>query len=182
MKRSIRQFSAVVALALLTSFGVASHAAAAPALASQGQAPEFTGLTTWINSPPLTLAGLRGKVVLVDFWTYACYNCANTLPYVTKWHEKYKDKGLVVIGIHTPEFAYEHVTANVRAAVKRFDIKYPVAQDNKYGTWLAYNNRYWPAFYLIDKNGAVVHTHFGEGAYDEMEGAIQTLLAAAPKG
>jgi thiol-disulfide isomerase/thioredoxin len=113
----------------------------------------------------------------VDFWTYDCINCINTLSHVVKWHDKYKDKGLVVVGVHTPEYAFERKTENVRAALKRFDIRYPVAQDNRYETWNAYSNRYWPAFYLVNKKGQVVYTHFGEGQYEQTEAKIQQLLA-----
>jgi thiol-disulfide isomerase/thioredoxin len=130
----------------------------------------------WINSPPLTLASLRGKVVLVDFWTYSCINCLRTLPHIKAWYAAYHGKGLVVIGVHTPEFAFEHVTSNVRAAVKRLDIDYPVVQDNQYKTWDNYANQYWPAEYLIDKQGNVRHTHFGEGEYPQTEALIRRLL------
>ena len=119
--------------------------------------------------------------MLVDFWTFSCINCIRTLPYVTTWYEKYKDQGLVVVGVHTPEFAFEHDTANVQDATKRYHITYPVAQDNNYATWNAYHNMYWPAEYLIDADGHVRHTHFGEGNYDETEQVIQELLADAGK-
>jgi cytochrome c biogenesis protein CcdA/thiol-disulfide isomerase/thioredoxin len=141
-----------------------------------GQAPEFTGIEHWLNSDPLTMESLKGKVVLVDFWTYSCINCIRTLPYVTKWYDTYKDKGFVVIGVHTPEFAFEKVTDNVATAMKRFGINYPVAQDNNFKTWSAFNNQYWPAEYLIDQNGNIVYTHFGEGNYDHTENAIRQLL------
>jgi cytochrome c biogenesis protein CcdA/thiol-disulfide isomerase/thioredoxin len=141
-----------------------------------GQAPDFTGIYKWLNSDPLTMAQLKGKVVLVDFWTYSCINCIRTLPYVTKWYDTYKDKGFVVIGVHTPEFAFEKVSDNVQTAIQRFGIHYPVAQDNDYGTWNAYNNQYWPAEYLINKDGEIVHEHFGEGEYDVTENAIRELL------
>jgi thiol-disulfide isomerase/thioredoxin len=140
-------------------------------------APVFAGIDSWLNSAPLTMPQLRGKVVLVDFWTYTCINCIRTLPYVKSWHEKYKNQGLVVVGVHTPEYPHERSTANVAAALKRFDIQYPVAQDNRYATWDAYHNQYWPATYLIDKSGRIVYTHFGEGQYDETEAAIRRLLA-----
>jgi thiol-disulfide isomerase/thioredoxin len=155
------------------------HAAAASAapLENQGQAPEFTGIEKWLNTEPLTMQQLRGKVVLVDFWTYTCINCIHTLPYVKSWHQKYKDQGLVVVGVHTPEFPFERSTDNVTAAMKRFDIRYPVAQDNRYATWSAYSNQYWPAVYLINKKGQIVYKHFGEGKYQETEAAIRTLLA-----
>lgn len=139
-------------------------------------APDFIVGGQWINSKPLTMKELRGKVVLVDFWTYTCINCIRTLPYIKAWNEKYKDMGLVIVGVHTPEFAFEHETPNVEKAVKDFSITYPVMQDNDYATWNAYDNHYWPAHYLIDKNGKIRDTHFGEGNYDETESMIQKLL------
>ena len=139
-------------------------------------APEFAGISAWLNSPPLTMESLRGKVVLVQFWTYSCINCVRTLPYVTKWYDTYKDKGFVVVGVHTPEFAFERETANVETAIKRFGIKYPVAQDNQYRTWRAFGNQYWPAGYLIDKSGTIVATQFGEGDYQQMENTIARLV------
>ncbi|EYS86856.1 thioredoxin [Cupriavidus sp. SK-4] len=162
-------------LVATTAIVAAQHAAAAPA--DYGKAPEFTGIDKWLNAEPLTVAGLRGKVVLVDFWTYSCINCINTLPHVRQWYDKYRDKGLVVVGVHTPEYPFEKSTANVQAALKRFDIRYPVAQDNAYATWNAWRNRYWPALYLVDANGSVVYKHFGEGNYAETEAAIQKALA-----
>ncbi len=142
-------------------------------------APEFTGIDHWLNSPPLTMAALQGKVVLVDFWTYSCINCIRTLPYVESWYQKYGSEGFVVVGVHTPEFAFEHDTANVAAAITRFGITYPVAQDNEYATWTAYNNEYWPADYLIDATGHVRDTHFGEGDYLQTEAEIRSLLVEA---
>lgn len=139
-------------------------------------APELTGLTNWINSPPLQLSQLKGKVVLIDFWTYSCINCLRTLPNIEKWYQTYADKGFVVIGVHTPEFAFEHVPSNVQAAVKAHGLTYPVALDNNYGTWNAFNNNSWPADYLIDKNGNVREVHLGEGDYNKSEQAIQSLL------
>jgi cytochrome c biogenesis protein CcdA/thiol-disulfide isomerase/thioredoxin len=139
-------------------------------------APEFQGLTNWINGPPLTMAQLKGKVVLVDFWTYSCINCIRSLPYVEKWYQTYQDKGFVVVGVNTPEFAFEHNPANVQAAVKKDGIVYPVALDNNYDTWNAYNNESWPADYLIDKDGNIRYVSLGEGDYDKTEKAIQTLL------
>jgi thiol-disulfide isomerase/thioredoxin len=161
--------------------GLAACASVVPAHAEIDRhvAPDFAGIDTWINSAPLTLAQLRGKVVLVDFWTFACGNCINTLPSVKSWHAKYKDKGLVVVGVHTPEFPFEQDTNNVKRAVERFGITYPVAQDNRYATWAAYGNQYWPAFYLIDKHGRVAYTHVGEGDYAQTEAVIQKLLAAS---
>jgi len=145
-------------------------------LKNLGPAPEFKNISHWINSEPLTMKSLEGKVVLVDFWTYSCINCIRTLPYVTQWYEKYKDQGLVIVGVHTPEFPFEKVTANVEKAVKDFKINYPVAQDNDFGTWNNYNNQYWPAEYLIDQQGNIVYTHFGEGNYDLTENTIRQLL------
>lgn len=145
-------------------------------LSNYGTAPEFSGITQWLNGNPLTKEQLKGKVVLIDFWTYSCINCVRTLPYVTKWYDTYKDKGLVVIGVHTPEFAFEKETGNVQTAVNHFGIHYPVAQDNDYAIWNAYKNEYWPAEYLIDQNGNIVYEHFGEGEYDHTENAIRKLL------
>lgn len=145
-----------------------------------GKAPEITGITNWINSPPLSLMQLKGKVVLVDFWTYSCINCLRTLPYLEKWYADYKDDGLVIIGVHTPEFEFEKDPKNVAEAASRLGVLYPVAQDNDYKTWQAYHNHYWPAHYLIDQNGHVRMIHFGEGGYAETENAIRQLLGKAP--
>jgi thiol-disulfide isomerase/thioredoxin len=139
----------------------------------------LVGLQTWINSNPQTLASLKGKVVLIDFWTYSCINCQRTLPYVQKWYDTYKDKGLVVIGVHAPEFGFEKVEANVRKAVQDDHLTYPVALDNNFDTWNAYGNQYWPAHYLIDRSGNIRQAHFGEGAYQETEQAIQLLLGTS---
>jgi cytochrome c biogenesis protein CcdA/thiol-disulfide isomerase/thioredoxin len=144
-----------------------------------GTMPEFKEIASWINSPPLTPESLRGKVVLVDFWTYSCINCIRTLPYVTGWYDKYRDDGFVVVGVHTPEFAFEKDEGNVRKAISRYGIRYPVALDNFYGTWKAYDNRYWPAHYLFDAQGRLREVHFGEGKYEETERAIQSLLMEA---
>jgi cytochrome c biogenesis protein CcdA/thiol-disulfide isomerase/thioredoxin len=142
-----------------------------------GAAPEFRGVTGWLNSEPLTLVSLRGKVVLVDFWTYSCINCLRTLPYLRSWDRAYRDEGLVIVGVHTPEFAFERDRGNVESAVEKLDVRYPVALDNEYGTWNAWSNRYWPASYFIDRRGHVRFAHFGEGAYEEKEEVIRTLLA-----
>ncbi len=141
--------------------------------------PEFEGIAAWLNSGPISETELRGKVVLIDFWTYSCINCIRTLPYVTAWHEKYKDRDFVLIGVHTPEFAFEKDEGNVRDAIERHGIEYPVALDNDFKTWDAYANRYWPAHYLFDAQGFLRHYHFGEGEYDVMEMAIQELLREA---
>lgn len=140
------------------------------------RAPEFTGLGTWHNSMPLTMKELRGKVVLIDFWTYSCINCIRTLPHIQAYWEKYKDKPFVLIGVHTPEFVFEKSDKNVAAAIKNHELTYPVAQDNDFGTWDAFSNHYWPAKYLIDAEGYVRYTHFGEGDYEETDEAIQSLL------
>ncbi|HVY55159.1 MAG TPA: cytochrome c biogenesis protein CcdA, partial [Thermodesulfobacteriota bacterium] len=139
-------------------------------------APDFSGIATWINSKPLTMKELRGKVVLIDFWTYSCINCIRTLPYIKSWDEKYRDDGLVIVGVHSPEFEFEKNADNVRKAVASNGIEYPVALDNNFDTWRNFNNRYWPAHYLIDREGRVVYTHFGEGKYDVTENNIRFLL------
>ncbi len=157
-------------------------AAADEGLRDYGPAPAFTGISRWLNTPrPLTMQGLRGKVVLVDFWTYSCVNCLRTLPYLRAWDEAYRRDGLQIVGVHTPEFAFEHEADNVRSALGRLHIHYPVALDNDYGTWNAYGNRYWPAKYLIDRNGNVRFVHFGEGSYRETERVIRSLLAEQPR-
>jgi thiol-disulfide isomerase/thioredoxin len=145
-------------------------------LADLGTAPGFTGISTWINSKPLTLRRLRGKVVLVDFWTYSCINCLRTLPHLKAWWREYRSRGLVIVGVHTPEFAFESVPSNVRSAVKQLGVGWPVALDPRYATWKAYDNQYWPAEYLIDKQGRIRHEHFGEGEYDRSEELIRQLL------
>jgi cytochrome c biogenesis protein CcdA/thiol-disulfide isomerase/thioredoxin len=139
-------------------------------------APKFAGIDAWINSRPLTMQELRGKVVLIDFWTYSCINCVRTLPYITAWDKKYRDQGLVIVGVHSPEFEFEKNIDNVKAAVAHDGIHYPVALDNNLDTWSNFNNRYWPAHYLIDRTGQVVYTHFGEGDYDVTENNIRYLL------
>ncbi|KDP93192.1 cytochrome C biogenesis protein [Brevundimonas sp. EAKA] len=169
--------------ALLSGIGRGAPMNAAPTdlanLPVEGQLPAFTGATTWINSPPLTPQQLRGKVVVVDFWTYSCINCLRALPYVRAWAEKYKDQGLVVIGVHTPEFAFEKSEANVRDAVRRLGVDYPVAMDNDFAIWRAFKNQYWPAHYFIDAQGRIRHHHFGEGDYEGSERVIQQLLKEA---
>jgi cytochrome c biogenesis protein CcdA/thiol-disulfide isomerase/thioredoxin len=143
----------------------------------EGPLPSLDGATLWINSPPLTREQLRGKVVLIDFWTYSCINCIRSIPYVRAWADRYRDQGLVVIGVHAPEFAFERDAANVRKAVADFGIRYPVALDNKLVIWRAFDNRYWPAHYLADAQGRIRYHHFGEGRTDETEAAIRALLA-----
>ncbi|KDP84578.1 cytochrome C biogenesis protein [Cupriavidus sp. SK-3] len=145
----------------------------------EGQLPALAGAVQWLNSPPLTAEGLRGKVVLVDFWTYSCINCLRTLPYVKAWAEKYRDQGLVVIGVHAPEFAFERNIDNVKKATRDLGIDYPVAVDNNYAIWRAFNNQYWPAHYFVDAQGQIRFHHFGEGEYAKSEQVIQQLLAEA---
>jgi len=143
---------------------------------------ELSGAVDWLNSPPLTIEGLKGKVVVIDFWTYSCINCLRSIPYVKAWAEKYKDHGLVVIGVHTPEFAFERNINNVRAAVSDLKIEYPVAIDNDYKIWRSFDNKYWPAHYFIDAKGRTRFHHFGEGEYDQSEQVIQGLLEEAGNG
>ena len=145
----------------------------------EGELPSLAGAVQWLNSPPLSAEALRGKVVLIDFWTYSCINCLRTVPYVTAWAEKYKDQGLVVIGVHAPEFAFERDANNVKNAVKKLGVTYPVALDNDFKIWRAFDNQYWPAHYFVDANGHIRYHHFGEGAYAESEQVIQQLLREA---
>jgi len=176
MKTALKSLAIAGALVSAVAF-TAAAGQSGPTAVKPTPAPNFAGIEKWLNSDPLTIQQLQGKVVLVDFWTYTCINCIHTLPYVTSWYDKYKDQGLVVVGVHTPEYPFERSTANVKDAIKRFNIHYPVAQDNRYATWEAYNNQYWPAYYLIDKSGKIVYTHFGEGDYAETEATIKRLLA-----
>jgi cytochrome c biogenesis protein CcdA/thiol-disulfide isomerase/thioredoxin len=145
----------------------------------EGDLPSLDGAVQWLNSPPLTAESLRGKVVLIDFWTYSCINCLRTLPYLTAWADKYRDEGLVVIGVHAPEFAFEQDVGNVTQAMKKLGINYPVAIDNDFKIWRAFNNQYWPAHYFVDANGHIRYHHFGEGNYAESEQVIQQLLREA---
>jgi thiol-disulfide isomerase/thioredoxin len=168
---------ALLALALVAAMATTRGGPTVGSLKSGSAAPDFTKIDNWLNSDPLTMQQLRGKVVLVDFWTYSCINCIDTLPYVESWYQTYKDRGLTVIGVHTPEYPFERDTINVRAAIKHLGIRFPVAQDNQYATWNAYSNQYWPAAYLIDKKGRVVYSHFGEGDYAQTETVIKNLLA-----
>lgn len=181
-----RRFLGTAAVAVVAArLGVTGFAkaqlAAGVRLPMEGAFPSLSGATGWINSRPLMPDGLRGKVVLIDFWTYTCVNWRRTLPYVRAWAERYADRGLVVIGVHTPEFSFEHDIENVRWAVKDMNIDYPIAVDSDYAIWRAFNNEYWPALYLIDAKGQIRHHQFGEGGYKESEGAIQQLLSEAGK-
>ncbi|MFL5496986.1 MAG: thioredoxin family protein [Gemmatimonadaceae bacterium] len=177
-RRFITSTAATLGAARLGVIGTAVQQMACAALSErdEGALPSLDGATQWLNSPPLTPAGLRGKVVLVDFWTYTCVNWLRTLPYVRAWGEKYRDQGLVVIGVHTPEFPFEKNLDNVRWAAKEMDVNYPIAVDSDYSVWRAFDNNYWPAVYVADANGRVRYHHFGEGAYDETEKVIQRLL------
>ena len=146
---------------------------------SEGELPSLGGATTWLNSPPLTAASLRGHVVLIDFWTYTCINWRRTLPYVRAWAEKYREYGLVTIGVHSPEFSFEHDLENVRRAARDMRVSYPIAIDNDYAIWSAFHNHYWPALYLVDAQGRIRSHQFGEGSYELSEMMIQQLLAEA---
>lgn len=159
-----------------TDVNAANEMALVKGLSNPYSAPEIVGDDSWINSPPLQISQLKGKVVLVDFWAYSCINCIRTLPYLNDWYKKYHDKGLVIIGVHTPEFDFERKVDNVRKAVQKFAISYPVVIDNGFATWQNYHNQYWPAHYLIDKSGKVVYVHFAEGDYDITENNIRFLL------
>ena len=180
MNTAIRSLAAAVVVALsaaATVFALSGASGSANAATEAPRAaPEFAGIDNWLNSGPLTMAQLRGKAVLIDFWTYDCINCQHTLPQVKAWHDKYKDKGLVVVGVHTPEYGFERNLDNLKTAVQRNGITYPVAQDNRYATWQAYDNQFWPAVYLVDRNGQVVYTHFGEGNYGQTDAAIRKAL------
>src|SRR5215218_8768467 len=159
----------------MSLFGGRRHAP----LPADGYMPGFDGATGWLNSSPLTAADLRGKVVLVDFWTYTCINWLRTLAYVRAWAEKYQARGLVVVGVHTPEFAFERDIENVRRAAKDMNVWYPIALDSDYEVWRAFSNRYWPAVYIADAEGRIRHHQFGEGGYDDCERGIQQLLREA---
>jgi thiol-disulfide isomerase/thioredoxin len=139
--------------------------------------PEFQGISQWLNSPPLAIADLKGKVVLVQFWTFSCINCQRTLPYITRWHRQYTAQGLTIIGVHTPEFAFEREATAVKKALQQHQITYAVALDNAYKTWSAYSNNYWPHLFLADRQGVLRYDHIGEGAYDTTERTIRQLLA-----
>ncbi len=169
---------AFLAIPLAAVLGLAGCINQAPAEPSRryGDAPDFVGIDGWINSPPLTIAGLRGKVVLVEFWTHQCINCMRVLPHTVKWHRHYKDQGLVVIGVHTPETESEARPEAVQAAIRKFGIEFPVALDDRFTTWEAYGAQAWPTTYLIDRRGTIIRKHIGEGEYDETEAAIRKAL------
>ncbi len=178
-----RNITLVLVLAVIVLAIIYLESVRAPAVAPQDRetAPELTDIVGYINTDYITIAQNRGKVVLVDFWTYSCINCIRTLPYLVQWDKKYRDMGLVIIGVHTPEFAFEKKYANVLMAVREHGIEYPVVLDNDYATWRAFGNRYWPRKYLIDAEGVIRYDHIGEGAYQETEQWIQKLLREAGK-
>lgn len=165
----------LLTLALISSVMASRETPADP----PGAMPSLAGAAEWLNSPPLDLQALEGKVVLVDFWTYDCINCRRALPYVKEWAKRYEPDGLVVVGVHTPEYAYEQVSGNVRDQVRKLGITYPVALDNSYAIWRSFDNQFWPAHYLIDAKGKVRYSHFGEGDYEAQEQVIQALLREA---
>jgi thiol-disulfide isomerase/thioredoxin len=186
MKSNLLLLAAILAAAVVTPVEslaqertVQTMASRAPRLPIEGRLPSLSGATTWLNSAPLTPEMLRGKVVVVDFWTYTCINWQRTQPYVRAWAEKYRDQGLVVIGVHTPEFDFEKNVDNIRPALRRFRVEYPVAVDSDYAIWRAFDNHYWPAVYIVDANGNVRFHHFGEGEYERTEVVIQQLLREA---
>jgi thiol-disulfide isomerase/thioredoxin len=149
---------------------------AQPALVQAEAAPEFAGIDRWFNTAPLSMRELRGRVVLVDFWTFGCANCQRTLPHLVRWDARFRDAGLTIVGVHTPEFAHEHSARAVQTAIEQYGIRYAVAQDNRFRTWAAYRNRYWPALYLIDREGRIVYRHVGEDGYDEVQREIERIL------
>ena len=181
-RRFVGSAAAALAAARVGVIGSAIQQMACAALGNEGTLPPLSGATEWLNTPPLTPEGLRGKVVLVDFCTYTCVNWLRTLPYVRAWADKYRDDGLVVIGAHTPEFPFEKDLDNIRWALKEMDVRYPIAVDSNYGVWHAFNNNYWPAVYIADANGRIRYHHFGEEGYAEQERVIQRLLSEKAGG
>jgi thiol-disulfide isomerase/thioredoxin len=163
-------------LSAIANFATNSGGTAEAASMPGNQLPEFQGISQWLNSPPLTTKDLKSNVVLIQFWTFSCINCQRTLPYVTGWHQKYGTKGLKIIGVHTPEFAFERDANNIRQALKKHGIVYPVPMDNEFKTWNAYSNQYWPHLFLADRQGVIRYDHIGEGAYDKTEETIRRLL------
>lgn len=176
MRGVFMRFFLLPTLVFLLFIGPLAHASIEHGLATPVQAPDIKSDGHWFNSSPLSLEKLKGKVVLVDFWTYSCINCLRTFPYVKSWYERYKDKGFEIIGVHTPEFEFEKQMGNVEKAIKRFSVTWPVVQDNDFVIWKRFSNQYWPAHYLINREGKIVYTHFGEGNYDVTEKNIRTLL------
>ncbi|UVM53986.1 thioredoxin family protein [Pseudomonas sp. B21-012] len=175
-RRALGIAALLAVLLALAGLGNRLFAGTPASLETLGPMPELAGVVQWLNSPPLDRAALKGKVVLMDFWTYECINCRRSLPHVNTWAKRYADQGLVVIGVHTPEYPEERVVDNVRAQVTKLGIGYPVAIDNDYAIWNAFGNQFWPAHYIVDGSGQVRYVHFGEGAYDTQEQVIQQLL------
>lgn len=172
---AVAVFSAALFIALPGTWNIASAETPAP----DATAPDFAGATQWLNSPPLSMSALRGKVVLVEFWTRECINCLHVLPHTKALYDSYAGDGLVVVGVHTPEYDEERDVTSLRQAIRTLGIRYPVAMDNDNRIWNAYGNRYWPAIYLIDRDGHVVYRHVGEGDYDQMEARVRQLLGKA---
>lgn len=173
MKRPITLFIAGIVILVISITGITF---AGPARLMQQAAPDIVG-QPWLNSKPLSLAGLKDKVVMVEFWTFGCYNCANVEPYIKSWYDRYKDQGLEIVAVHSPEFSHERELDNVREYVTRKKIKYPVVIDNDFAIWRRYSNRYWPALYLIDKQGQIRYLQIGEGRYQQTENMIKRLLS-----
>ncbi len=164
---------------LMAAAGVAALIPGLPARAAGRSAPEFVGIEGWLNSAPLSMSGLRGRPLLVNFFARSCINCIHAMPHIEGWYRAYRDRGFVVIGVHTPEFPVEKSRAALAAAAGRFGLTYPIAEDNASATWNAWNNQYWPAEYLVDQSGRIVHEHVGEGGYGETERVIRSLLSRA---
>ena len=164
---------------IVTAAGIATLGVCLPARAAGRPAPEFVGIDGWLNSPPLSIRGLRGRPVLVNFFARSCINCIHAMPHIEGWYRTYRGRGFVVVGVHTPEFPVEKSRPALAAAVERFGLTYPIAEDNASATWNAWNNEYWPAEYLVDANGRIVHRHVGEGGYEETEQVIQGLVSRA---
>jgi thiol-disulfide isomerase/thioredoxin len=182
IKFSLATLLAGAILTPMAAMPAENASAATSPLPISGELPSLNGAIEWVNSPPLTAAGLRGKVVVVEFWTFTCINWLRTMPYVRAWAEKYKARGLVVIGVHTPEFEFEKNVANVRRAAKDMQVDFPIAVDSNGAIWNAFDNEYWPALYFVDARGRIRHHHFGEGDYEQSERVIQQLLAEAGAG
>lgn len=180
MSRSFPRWLLLFPLALIALPATAGTPPPPPTAAATPAAPEFAGITHWFNSSPLSMQSLRGKVVLVDFWAFECVNCLHTLPHLKSLYARYKDQGLVVIGVHTPELQAERSRSNLARAIRQLGIEYPVAQDNNENTWNAWGSRYWPTQYLVDRNGRVVLKHIGEGQYEAIESAVRIQLGLPP--
>ena len=177
IRAELMVFGLIAAVIAAATVFVTVPSVVSSSLSNLGPAPELAGISGWLNSEPLNISGLRGRVILVDFWTYSCINCIRTLPYLKSWHEKYPE--LVIIGVHTPEFEFEKDYNNVKSAAEKYGLEYAIAQDNDYETWKAFGNRFWPRKYLVDREGNIRYDHIGEGAYEETEKAIQELMGTS---